>query len=68
MGDSLDPVPVEDVMEDDLKELIHPASGWVGPVRKLYTEGHCSGPLLSWSGLPAYARTPSPLAVLAEGP
>ena len=55
-------------MEDDLKELIHPASGWVGPVRKLCTEGHSSGPLLSWSGLPAYAGTPSPLAVLAEGP
>lgn len=59
---------MEDVTEDDLKELIHPGPGWVGPVRKLCTEGHCLGPLLSWSGLPAHAGTPSPLAELAKGP
>lgn len=44
-------------MEDDLKDLTHPASGRVGPVRKLCTEGRCSGRLLSQSGLPAYPGT-----------
>ena len=54
-------------MEDDLKDLTHPASGWVGPVRKLCTESRCSGPLLSRSGLPACPRDSHPLAVLTKG-